>query len=113
MMKVKTINRNHRPESVKKESLKNKTTNDDNRSPISKKNKSYFFFHGYILFYQKTAHLARRRKSGLPSSKLIIILENKDYMTMMKEKLIEIKQVCRSLKLTSAKQIIQTPLLTN
>jgi len=38
----------------------------------------------------------------LPGSKLIIILENKDYMAMMKEKLLEIKKVCRSLKLAHA-----------
>jgi len=35
----------------------------------------------------------------LPSSKLIIILENKDYMAMMKEKLAEIKGVYRSMRL--------------
>jgi len=36
----------------------------------------------------------------LPSSKLIIILEDKDYMAMMKEKLLEIKSVCNGLDLT-------------
>jgi len=35
----------------------------------------------------------------LPSSKLIIILENRDYMTMMKEKLAEIKWFYGNLKL--------------
>jgi len=40
--------------------------------------------------YQKTAQI-NRRKSGLPSSKLIIILENRDYIAIMKEKLNEIK----------------------
>jgi hypothetical protein len=39
---------------------------------------------------------------GLPSSKLIIILENRDYMAGMKEKLAEIKGVYRSLKLSPA-----------
>ena len=36
----------------------------------------------------------------LPSSKLIIILENRDYMTMMKKKLAEIKEVYKSLQFT-------------
>jgi hypothetical protein len=35
----------------------------------------------------------------LPSSKLIIILENRDYMANLKEKLTEIKQIYRSLQL--------------
>jgi len=39
------------------------------------------------------------QKSELPSSKLIIILENRDYMAMMKEKLAEIKGVYRNLRL--------------
>jgi hypothetical protein len=37
--------------------------------------------------------------SLLPSSKLIIILENADYIAMLKEKLIEIKQSYGNLKL--------------
>jgi len=61
---------------------------------------------------------ANKCSNVLPSSKLInfgeikvlrseatmvlIILENKDYMTMMKEKLAEIKGVYRSLKLSPA-----------
>jgi len=36
----------------------------------------------------------------LPSSKLIIILENRDYMAMMKEKLPEIKRVWGGLNLS-------------
>jgi len=38
----------------------------------------------------------------LPSSKLIIILENLEYMSMMKEKLLEIKRFYRNLKLSPA-----------
>jgi len=45
-------------------------------------------------------------KSWLPSStifrKIILILENKDYMAMMKEKLTEIKQVCENQLLAKA-----------
>jgi len=37
---------------------------------------------------------------GLPSSKLIIILENRDYMAMMKEKLLEIRGFYRNLRLS-------------
>jgi len=36
----------------------------------------------------------------LPSSKIIIILENKEYMSMVKEKLLDIKRVYKGLKLT-------------
>jgi len=35
----------------------------------------------------------------LPSSKLIITLENRDYMAIMKEKLLEIKRFYRNLEL--------------
>jgi len=37
--------------------------------------------------------------SWLPSSKINILLENKEYMTMMKEKLLEIKRIYRNLEL--------------
>ena len=39
-------------------------------------------------------------RTELPSSKLIIILENTDYIAMLKEKLVEIKQFYENLKLT-------------
>jgi len=38
----------------------------------------------------------------LPSPKLIIIMENHEYMAMMKEKLLEIKRFYRNLKLSPA-----------
>jgi len=38
-------------------------------------------------------------KIAPPSSKLIIILENKEYIAIMKEKLLEIKRVCKNLEL--------------
>jgi len=48
---------------------------------------------------------SRAENWGLPSStifrKIIVILENKEYMSMMKEKLTEIKRVYRDLKLSS------------
>jgi len=48
---------------------------------------------------------SRAENRGLPSStifrKIIVILENKEYMSMMKEKLTEIKRVYRDLKLSS------------
>jgi len=40
-----------------------------------------------------------RRFWRLPSPKLIIILENANYIAMLKEKLLEIKQFYRNLKL--------------
>ena len=45
---------------------------------------------------------SRAENRGLPSStifrKLILILENREYMAMMKEKLAEIKRACRGLE---------------
>ena len=38
----------------------------------------------------------------LPSSKLIITIEDKDYMVGMREKLIEIKQFYKNLNLSSS-----------
>lgn len=69
------------------------------------------FYHHYNIqyyvlsrpVYQKTAPCARRN-CRLPSStifrKIISILENKEYMAMMKEKLLEIKRFYKNLKLT-------------
>jgi len=59
-----------------------------------------FIFPHYTLFPAKQKPEIFTLGCWLPSSKLIIILENRDYMTMLKEKLLEIKRGYRSLKLS-------------
>jgi len=61
---------------------------------------SYTCYRG-IFTYQKTAQKAISiiRGNSIPSPKLIFLLGNGEYMAMMREKLLEIKQSYKNLKL--------------
>jgi len=56
-----------------------------------------------ILYFSEEIVKSKPVENLLPSPKLIIILENRDYMAGLKEKLAEIKGVYRSLKLVPVK----------
>ena len=47
----------------------------------------------------KSDHFEAGFRPELPSSTINILLENREYMAMVKEKVAEIKRVCEGLKL--------------